>query len=1131
MKKIILFVLLLSLSLVPKVFADPLYDSIRESFPPNISSSNEYARMGYLDCEYYASQNGYTVDPTGVSDSTAGLQACLNAGYTYQLTSLLPTNGGIYKVSNTLTCDQANGGAVYYGNRYGFKHAHNLVGKSSGARPTIFLANSSSGFNNPSSPKAVIFADDTVSGTPSGFDQQIADINISIGTGNSGAIGLQWKGAQGTNARNIKVDMSNGGFACFYPENKTDPQVNLEAIGGQYGIYHAAGTHTVVGFKATGQTVASVRHAQGPFNLIGFHLVPASGGIGINSATGSLHDSLNLIDGVIEVSSGTSPAINNTTGIALYARQVWVNNTGGILKSGGETTVASSGYGKWDKIVEYNYVSRKTMSSSGYTWTGAGIVNTTKSQTTYSNISNDVNAPDVNSIWTIHIPPPIPWFQDDGVVNVIDDGGAVGDGMTEDTAAFQAVDDYDKVFIPRGTYLLKAKITFTSSNAKVFGVSGFYSEMGNCRLDENGRASDASIWSCWEPTSNTHMLATSNNVDGTATFANLKFAPGAITSASHVGCVDWQHGRNSETISLYLVTPYAVNREATSYDRKMLYIHGNGGGRHYNSLGHFLIPTTNPNCTDNDDFRSVYVYNTSEPTTLYMPNPEHTQVGSNPEMEARNSGYVRVLGIKTEAFGRPFAMTNVTHAMIIGMDIHTGGKPWEGFFDCTNFVGTSFPRSNAYFVTSGVGVNIGRYSAGVLQSPYLTGLEDGFFKYGNFDDSAFGTISDEENNPSGPNLADFAAEWNMESGALLVDDQGHQNLSNPYSIASETPSGTESILPSNFGNWGTAFLNGTTQYFSAPYTNLPWQTGEPAATVITGIKTNSTIPSTLTYLGGRYDSPGDERTIGLTVTPPGLLFGKAASTGGDDYDTILMSSNVVADSAYVIVHKFNDTDGAYAVEVYDTGAGQWWTPLIGNWTEGLYLAGLSDWRIGARYGGGYFNGKIYFQHVYSVALDQTTYRTMVVNGPIPGAGGVMTDWYWSDCDTHLEITSNDVQFNQQSVCFQTVWSQPQVANGQRSNLGTPFTMDDSSVVYASPTAWGQQTDTWEWRLDITPSMESKGGLKLDTISGMVNNLVSGTTTIENANGDEVDYDFTDLEPDTKMVVIGPPKFYVIPKQY
>jgi hypothetical protein len=450
---------------------------MRLYLPTGISSSNTYAEAGYLDCEYHASVRGNTIDATGVQDSTNAIQECVDDAIQYNLVALLKTAGGTYLVSDQIYIEQPKTNLQisacqdqnYYDNSFHQGKDPALVGPSSGTRPKIKLANSSSGFGSAGSPKAIIFMKNVVNGDGCGFNIEFSNIDIENGTGNPGAIGVQHSGAQGSTAYNSKVDFSNGGYACFRLKNSTNTYFNLEAIGGQYGVYFDSSTvGFLTAFKATNQTTAAIYLTAGQFIITGFEISTTSDAYGVQIASGAIATYTSLYDGSISISTGTNAAILNNNLSSVYLRDVYVNNTGGIIKNSG-TTVSSSGYGSWDKVNEHLYVNTDEPTINSIQWKNYKFLNGSKNKTTYSNINNDVEAPTTADIRLLHTAPSAPFFTDSGVCDVIQDYGAAGDGSTDDTAEFQsAAAACDKIFIPRGDYIIKGQVTLSDPERESF---------------------------------------------------------------------------------------------------------------------------------------------------------------------------------------------------------------------------------------------------------------------------------------------------------------------------------------------------------------------------------------------------------------------------------------------------------------------------------------------------------------------------------------------------------------------------------------------------------------------------------------------------------------------------------------
>jgi hypothetical protein len=729
MKKLLYIFLIL---VVPKLVFAAEAAYMRAYLPSGISASNTYAEAGYLDCEYHASVRGNTIDATGVQDSTNAIQECVDDAIQYNLVALLKTAGGTYLVSDQIYIEQPKTNLQisacqdqnYYDNSFHQGKDPALVGPSSGTRPKIKLANSSSGFGSAGSPKAIIFMKNVVNGDGCGFNIEFSNIDIENGTGNPGAIGVQHSGAQGSTAYNSKVDFSNGGYACFRLKNSTNTYFNLEAIGGQYGVYFDSSTvGFLTAFKATNQTAAAIYLTAGQFIITGFEISTTSAAYGVQIASGAIATYTSLYDGSISISTGTNAAILNNNLSSVYLRDVYVNNTGGIIKNSG-TTVSSSGYGSWDKVNEHLYVNTDEPTINSIQWKNYKFLNGSKNKTTYSNISNDVTAPTTADIRLLHTPPALPFFTDSGVCDVIQDYGATGDGSADDTAEFQAAAAAcDKIFIPRGDYIVKGQVTLADPDAIVFGIGGEKSAVYSCNADSS---------SCWEPGSYSWTFVTQDSASAETFFANFSVEVPNQYDASRAGAVSWKAGESSNSYNL-IFRPQLGGADENSYARKIFQVSSNGGGRHWNHMYHFGTATSNG--TNNVNARSFYATGTTQALTLYSPNPEHAQYGSTAaEIEFNNVTDARVLGIKTEAWADPIRFTDSDNVMLLGLSIHTGSNPWAGFYDCSNFVAVSVPRTNSYF--NPAQYNIVRYVSSVAQEVFYQN-EGGYFEYGAFDDSPF----------------------------------------------------------------------------------------------------------------------------------------------------------------------------------------------------------------------------------------------------------------------------------------------------------------------------------------------------------------------------------------------------------
>ena len=190
---------------------------------------------------------------------------------------------------------------------------------------------------------------------------------------------------------------------------------------------------------------------------------------------------------------------------------------------------------------------------------------------------------------------PVPSVNAPDVVNV-KQFGAKGDGETDDTDAFhKAIAAVDKVFIPRGTFLLSGELRL-NADTHLFGLTRTHSNLG-ARLSRSERRNRQDV---------AFSIVTVDN-------------PNAAPGLSHLavnGDVDWRSGRG--TMMLAGRFPRSVS--------------GHGGGRFYGVRG---------------IGRQNVMQGLRNPISLYAFNIE--RVGTNPQSLFRDCRHLRIFYFKVEA--------------------------------------------------------------------------------------------------------------------------------------------------------------------------------------------------------------------------------------------------------------------------------------------------------------------------------------------------------------------------------------------------------------------------------------------------------------------------------------------------
>jgi Pectate lyase superfamily protein len=240
-----------------------LLPSARAAFADNYPSD-----AGIINVKDYGAKGD------GVTDDTAAINAAIyastpsaNTGNYWGQAVIVYFPSGTYIISSPLIKQEGSGGYTY---------GMVLIGQAM-RTTTIKLANSASGFGDPSTPKGMIFptSDPNYGYSPSpgngndAYQNTIQDLTIDIGTGNPGAIGIDYLCNNLGAIRNVTVQAPSGsigvtGISMIRPligpallENVVVNgfQVGLDVANLQYSL-------TLDNVILKNQTVAGLRNAQ-----------------------------------------------------------------------------------------------------------------------------------------------------------------------------------------------------------------------------------------------------------------------------------------------------------------------------------------------------------------------------------------------------------------------------------------------------------------------------------------------------------------------------------------------------------------------------------------------------------------------------------------------------------------------------------------------------------------------------------------------------------------------------------------------------------------------------------------------------------------------------------------------------
>ena len=482
---------------------------------------------------------------------------------------------------------------------------------SGGIRPILKLKANTERFSDTTNPQPIVHfwaspfddphdIDPLHSQDDVSFDQIFRGIDIDLNE-NPGAIGIMNPGAQGSAIEDTRIN-ATGAFAGIRKFGVLGSMIhNVEVEGGLYGIYvnppsNARSPHgghgIVIGSTFSNQEKAFIytNRTYSPIVFVGVNLVNAKAPI-LQGQVGP-DVGISFIDSIIEVQSGDlfSDYLN------VFLRNVYI--------SGAESVAHGwkiNNQDNWTWIIEYLYTSgRRENLVNGENNTkenGSKVENVafTKNQL----ITNLVNK---HKIYTL------PTFEDDDVINVKDMGpqSAKGDGITDDTDSLQyAIDNFQKIFIPKGTYLVKNTINLRS-DTQLFGVDKTFTEIVPQPT--------------WEPKDEVPIIQTPNDKNGSTFLADLKI----VTDINFETPGDdgftpiiWQVGRNSRMRHVLSSSYFGEYGASTNYNFNRFKFTGNGGGKHFGIFARTALYETG---RGTEQTRGIKIDGTTEPLYVYAYN-------------------------------------------------------------------------------------------------------------------------------------------------------------------------------------------------------------------------------------------------------------------------------------------------------------------------------------------------------------------------------------------------------------------------------------------------------------------------------------------------------------------------------
>ncbi|MBL9186324.1 MAG: hypothetical protein JNK23_02480 [Opitutaceae bacterium] len=688
--------------------------------------SNILYKKGYLDVSLYLTS------PANIEANAGGTTLRLNEaiadGYKYNLVVYFPS--GTYYINDTLKAHTITGSFdnMPSGDFQTPRDHHSaIVGSTKGSRPVIKLAANSLGFDNqtippsksypeevPDGPKPLLefrnWAIDKDSSTTSSeatpewavtpdndpprriekpdesYNQMLRGITLDCNATadrNKGAVGLHFYGAQGCSIENVKIIATNAHTGLRGLPSAGAGVVNLEIVGGRFGIdtdrngAMRTGTASTViaGLKLSGQTEQTIRSMGfAPLTIVGFAISPAAGmpGLKLAAASNPSNSTICLIDGTITVSAtGSStppPAIDNDSRRNFYARNVYVFGTDQLVwrnaKDGLPLTRIGTMANPWKQIKEYNYCDLNPDNAYPASKLEDGAIislprlSTTLIEGTPGTAETNVislAAAAPTDLINRHVWNALPSVDDPDAVDVMSDSRLLTSEriLPTDTgvvlsAKLQAIlDAHRKVFLPKGTYKLGAPLTLGAHNV-LFGA-----DRNLTRIEVD------SAWTPWKDTSNnfieTPMIRTVVDQHGTTYLGDLSIGVdvGEVQPAQGDNqaspddwfvALHWRVGRNSlvHIGPIYRsATDIEISKRNVTNPHSLVKITDAGGGRWY------FLTAIKTYTSEHNDFRILKVMGTSQPLAFYALNPEHPRVADT-YLEFNGASNVRIYSIKSE---------------------------------------------------------------------------------------------------------------------------------------------------------------------------------------------------------------------------------------------------------------------------------------------------------------------------------------------------------------------------------------------------------------------------------------------------------------------------------------------------
>lgn len=640
---------------VHPIVEEPLVDGVRQVVP-ELLGNRRLAAMGLVD----VTAAPFNADPTGREDSTQALQQAIDYARDYQMVTYFPF--GTYRVFDTLSAAQGFYRKAADGFERGLGAASMfpcvLVGERQpdepDRRPTIVLAPRSPGFGDADNLKPVVYIwkrnprNPETEQTNSSFNQMFVNIDVTVGSGNSGAVAVKCRGAQGTAVQDCVLNVTHGHTGLDGGNGSGGGDAGVTVIGGRIGLdlRESQPAATITGMTLINQTEAAILNSATVLSAVGLKIISrAAGPLIVNRANYDLTPPktvatgpISLIDSEINLAGRPGgEAIALSSDRSVYLQNVYVRGVTKIVDNLDGSELAGDSSGGWTHVKTYAH-GAPPEPYRGYQYEAPVYLDGVRSEEDVIDVARGGPPSDLQSrhLWNHDFP----GWESSGAVNVKDAPyNATGDSQADDTEALQrAIDENEIVFLPKGYYRVTRTITLKAST-KLVGVAQHLSTIMT------------------REELNNPVLATEDASTGDAILAFCGvYSPAEFTNTY---TLDWRVGRRSMVRSAQFISnPGNFNFTGTNAERAVPFtlVSGSGGGRWYNYYNQFNLFGA--------DHRHLLIEGTSEPLHLYACNPEHAH--GDAHMEVRDARNVSIYGLKSEGNETVLWVRDSDHVSVYG---------------------------------------------------------------------------------------------------------------------------------------------------------------------------------------------------------------------------------------------------------------------------------------------------------------------------------------------------------------------------------------------------------------------------------------------------------------------------------